>query len=53
VNVNDTVRFIVDPRGSNHDCDNTTLDPLVQVLPPAGVGPIPGPVAVADLYDEP
>jgi hypothetical protein len=52
VNVNDTIRFIVDPRGSNHDCDNTTLDPLVQVLPPATVGPIPSPVAVADLYQE-
>jgi len=53
VNVNDTIRFIVDRRGSNHDCDNTTLDPLVQVLPPATVGPIPTPVAVANLYDEP
>jgi hypothetical protein len=53
VNVNDTIRFIVDPRGSNHDCDNTDLDPLVQVLPPATVGSIPSPAAVADLYDEP
>jgi Subtilase family len=51
VAVNDTIRFVVEPRTDN-PCDGTNLDPLVQVLPPDGIGPVPAAQSVNDLAYE-
>jgi hypothetical protein len=54
VSVDETIRFILDARGSTN-CDMTFLDPLIQVLPPPppGVGPIPNAQPIFDPEVEP